>query len=114
MTRQEALLKLLALAPMAQDQLPAVTGWGEGDTFAVLKDLIASGQIVAVAHRSVAPGHRLCCIPSLHGPIIDQLAAQQARAADKRARERQRRGAAGRAVANANRRKASTPGATLV
>jgi hypothetical protein len=45
MTRDEALLKLLAVEPETKIGLIVATGWGEAETASVLKDLMAQGKV---------------------------------------------------------------------
>jgi hypothetical protein len=44
MTRDDALLKLLALEPETETVLVQATGWGEGETRAVLNRLVEEGK----------------------------------------------------------------------
>lgn len=103
MNRQEALLKLLALEPEREDRLALITGWGEGDTLAVLAVLKARGSVQTIAVQ----GHRMCYVPGSHDETIQQT--QHQREVRHARAIREKRGAAGRKVANA-RRKASTQG----
>lgn len=50
MTRDEALLKLLAIEPMPRSEVIAVTGWGIDATEEALRGLIDAGQVVAYPH----------------------------------------------------------------
>jgi hypothetical protein len=104
MTREEAMLKLLAIEPERQDRLVQICGWGEGDTLDVLAALKAAGRIRTIATLSVAGGHRTWFIPGVHDEAIQRVQHDR----DVR-KEREKRGAAGRHVAN-TRRKASTRG----
>jgi hypothetical protein len=45
MTRDECLLKLLALEPETRDQIIVITGWPAEETAAVLDALVASRQV---------------------------------------------------------------------
>jgi hypothetical protein len=44
MTRDEALLKLLALEPETETVLVQVTGWGEEETRSILDKLVQDGR----------------------------------------------------------------------
>jgi len=45
MTREDALLKLLAIEPVARGNLAAITGWGIDATEQVLQTLVARGAV---------------------------------------------------------------------
>lgn len=45
MTREDALLKLLAVEPATRDQILVVTGWPTPDTAAVLDSLVEAGHV---------------------------------------------------------------------
>lgn len=56
MTREEALLKLLAIEPERHDRLRQITGWPYGETEATLKTLERAGRIAS--HRTICGGGR--------------------------------------------------------
>lgn len=45
MTREEALLKLLAVEPETKDQIIVITGWPVRETVAVLDGLVAAKKV---------------------------------------------------------------------
>lgn len=45
MTREDALLKLLAVEPETKDQIIIVTGWPADETAAVLEKLVAEKRV---------------------------------------------------------------------
>lgn len=83
MTREEALLKLLALGPLTDAEIPKVTGWTRADADAVVR---------ALHERQAIGMHR---INGGNGPPMYFLGGDIA--------GRLPRGATGRAIANARR-----------
>jgi hypothetical protein len=59
MSRDEALLKLLALEPETRARLIVVTGWDSEDTEAVLDTLVAEGKVTYRNGHHGATGERL-------------------------------------------------------
>ena len=101
-TREEAMLKLLALEPERQDRIVQITGWGEGATLEVLEALRKQGRVDYTGHHSCAGYHRMWFVHGTgEGRLLQVQAEREAR------KQRSRSGAAGRAKAN-SRRKAST------
>jgi hypothetical protein len=74
MTREETMLKLLALGPEMLDELIAITGWGRAATTAVLDNLRAAGLVVARA--SINQHTRRFYLP--HQPITSQPRVRRA------------------------------------
>jgi predicted Rossmann fold nucleotide-binding protein DprA/Smf involved in DNA uptake len=48
MTRDEALLKLIALEPIRRDEIARVTGWPPEETSATLERLRAAGKVTHI------------------------------------------------------------------
>jgi hypothetical protein len=86
MTREEALLKLLALGPMTREEIVECTCWGAAETEALLQQLHAR-QVVGMHRVYCARGSQLFF---LGGDIV-------------LTRKRPPRGASGRAIVNARR-----------
>lgn len=63
MTREEAMLKLLALGPMQFPELAAITGWGDRETNAVVRRLLAK-QRVGQHHPGGGSGPLLFFLPN--------------------------------------------------
>lgn len=59
MTREEALLKLLAVEPDTKDQILRVTGWPADETLAVLESLREQRRVSYVNGPAGAEGQRL-------------------------------------------------------
>jgi hypothetical protein len=59
MTRDEALLKLLAVEPESRDRLIVVTGWPADETAAVLDRLLSERRVTYVNGMAGAEGSRL-------------------------------------------------------
>lgn len=59
MTRDEALLKLLAVEPDTKDQILRVTGWPTDETLAVLERLCEQRRVSYINGPAGAEGQRL-------------------------------------------------------
>jgi len=59
MTREEALLKLLAVEPETKGQILQITGWPVDETLAVLESLREQRRVSYVNGPAGADGHRL-------------------------------------------------------
>jgi predicted Rossmann fold nucleotide-binding protein DprA/Smf involved in DNA uptake len=64
MTREEAMLKLLAIEPAQRDQLVRETGWGVDETRATLARLAGQGK---VTHWNGANGQWYRLVPAAQG-----------------------------------------------
>lgn len=51
MTRNYALLKLLALGPLSRREIEEITGWPKRNVFYVLKYLVQEGKIECVGRK---------------------------------------------------------------
>jgi hypothetical protein len=69
MTRDEALLKLIALEPITRSALLVVTGWPTAETLASAQRLLRQGVI------SEAAGH--FCLPAVAAALNDGLLARR-------------------------------------
>lgn len=59
MTREEALLKLLAVEPETKDRLIVVTGWPTEETVSVLDRLVNERRVTYINGAQGAEGRRL-------------------------------------------------------
>ena len=64
MTREECLLKLLAVEPESRLHLALVTGWPPGESDQVLDQLIAEGRV----HATYVRGERRFCAQPMPKP----------------------------------------------
>lgn len=77
MTREEALLKLLAVEPETRDQLIQITGWGAVETCDVLDRLVAQKKVGYGEGPHVSHGRRRYRIRNAHAmPDMQALEPQ--------------------------------------
>lgn len=88
MTRDEALLKLLAIEPMPRADIPVATGWSIADAAGTVDALMATGQIAFLPFDGNNQyAGKVVCLPC-QAEEAQKMMAERRRVTARRARAR--------------------------